>query len=275
MTNEIQIFTNPEFGNVRTLTEADGTILFCGKDVAEALGYLNISKALNDHCRGVTKRYISTKSSNRHGSFEREVEYSFITEPDLYRLIVASKLPSAQKFERWVFEEVLPTIRKTGGYLTPEKVEEALCNPDVLIDLAQQIKSLRAQRDEAIRTKYHIMAGRDATAMNTASRAVQRAKKAEAALAELKNEIGVGEEWKKLKPLKWPAKYFMLTKGFRSVFGKYVKDWCEEHGIEPHKVPDPDYGAVNAYPAWALETIRKEIEEFIPSALLRYRKKGR
>ena len=86
--------------NVRTLAEAGGTILFCGKDVAEALGYKDTINALKDHCRGVVKRHLSTKSSNRHGSFDREVEYSFITEPDLYRLIVASKLPSAQKFER-------------------------------------------------------------------------------------------------------------------------------------------------------------------------------
>lgn len=87
-------------GNVRTLTEEDGTILFCGKDVVEALGYTNPREAVREHCRGGVKRSISTKSSNRHGSFEREVELSFITEPDLYRLIVASKLPSAQKFER-------------------------------------------------------------------------------------------------------------------------------------------------------------------------------
>lgn len=267
MTNEIQIFTNPEFGNVRTLTEADGTILFCGKDVAEALGYADTINALKQHCRGVVKRHLID-------SLGRKQEASFLFEPDLYRLIVASKLPSAQKFERWVFEEVLPTIRKTGGYLTPEKVEEALCNPDVLIDLAQQIKSLRAQRDEAIRTKYHIMAGRDATAMNTASRAVQRAKKAEAALAELKNEIGVGEEWKKLKTLKWPAKYFVQTRGFRSVFGKYIKEWCEAHGIEPHKVPDPDYGEVNAYPTVILDTLHDLIAND-KTILAQYRKKGR
>lgn len=141
MTNEIQIFTNPEFGNVRTLTEADGTILFCGKDVAEALGYRKPYEAITAHCRCTVKRGIPHPQSPT-----KELELSFITEPDLYRLIVASKLPSAQKFERWVFEEVLPTIRKTGGYLTPEKVEEALCNPDVLIDLAQQIKQLQKQR---------------------------------------------------------------------------------------------------------------------------------
>lgn len=90
----------PWCGNVRTLTEEDGTILFCGKDVAEALGYANPTKAVREHCRGGLKRTLSTKCNNRFGEFEREIELSFITEPDLYRLIVASKLPSAQKFER-------------------------------------------------------------------------------------------------------------------------------------------------------------------------------
>lgn len=113
MTNEIQIFTNPEFGNVRTLTEEDGTILFCGKDVAEALGYSKPYDAVSRHCRATTKRGITD-------ALGREQETVFIIEPDLYRLIVASKLPLAQKFERWVFEEVLPTIRKTGGYHTPQ-----------------------------------------------------------------------------------------------------------------------------------------------------------
>lgn len=81
-------------GNVRTLTEADGTILFCGKDVAEALGYADTINALKQHCRGVVKRHLID-------SLGRKQEASFLFEPDLYRLIVASKLPSAQKFERW------------------------------------------------------------------------------------------------------------------------------------------------------------------------------
>ena len=265
MTNEIQIFKFNDHP-VR-IVEKDGEPWWVAKDVCEILE-LHVGSSVRDldtDEKGLHS--MSTPGGNQ--------AMTVLSESGLYRLIMRSRKSQARPFQRWVTHEVLPTIRKTGGYLTPEKVEEALCNPDVLIDLAQQIKSLRAQRDEAIRTKYHIMAGRDATAMNTASRAVQRAKKAEAALAELKNEIGVGEEWKKLKPLKWPAKYFMLTKGFRSVFGKYVKDWCEEHGIEPHKVPDPDYGAVNAYPTWALETIRKEIETSIPPILLRYKKKGK
>lgn len=107
MTNEIQIFSSPEFGKIRTLEE-DGKILFCGKDVAAALGYVNPRKAITDHCKGVTKRYTLTAGGQQ--------ELSFIPEGDVYRLICGSKLPGAEKFERWVFDEVLPAIRQTGSY---------------------------------------------------------------------------------------------------------------------------------------------------------------
>ena len=111
MKNEIQIFSNPDFGEVRTMVDEAGRPLFCGKDVAIVLGYTNTSKALSDHCRGeVTKRYPIVDSLGRT---QKAV---FIPESDLYRLIVHSKLPAAEKFERWVFEEVLPSIRKTGSY---------------------------------------------------------------------------------------------------------------------------------------------------------------
>ena len=117
--NDIQKFTNDEFGTIRTV-EQDGKVLFCGKDVATALGYSNTRKALIDHCKGVTKRDAPTSSGVQ--------SMSFITEGDLYRLIASSKLPSAQKFESWVFDEVLPSIRRQGGYMaaredeTPEEI---------------------------------------------------------------------------------------------------------------------------------------------------------
>jgi len=109
--NEMQVFQNKEFGELRTLEE-DGKILFVASDVAKMLGYKNTSKAVNDHCKGVTKRYIPTKGGNQ--------QMSVIPEGDLYRLIAHSELPSAQKFESWVFDEVLPTIRKTGSYSIPQ-----------------------------------------------------------------------------------------------------------------------------------------------------------
>lgn len=120
--NDIQIFNNPEFGSVRTL-DANGKILFCGADIAKALGYANPSKALNDHCKGdLTTRYPIVDSLGR------TQEAIFIPESDLYRLVFSSKLPSAEKFTDWVTSEVLPSIRKNGGYLagqdrlTPEEL---------------------------------------------------------------------------------------------------------------------------------------------------------
>lgn len=94
---------------VRTVA-IDGEVWFCATDVCSVLGYTNSRKVIADHCKasGVTKRYISSGGQNR--------EVIFINEPSLYRLIIRSKKPEAEKFETWVMEEVLPAIRKTGSY---------------------------------------------------------------------------------------------------------------------------------------------------------------
>ncbi|TNW00048.1 hypothetical protein C5H21_02175 [Xylella fastidiosa] len=97
---------------VRTVVDDHGEVWFVGKDVADVLGYTNHNKALGDHCRGVTKCYPLQTSGGVQ-------EIRIISEPDMLRLIVSSKLPAAERFERWVFEEVLPTLRKTGTYSTP------------------------------------------------------------------------------------------------------------------------------------------------------------
>ncbi len=137
MTNEIQIFNNPDFGEVRTISEA-GAVLFCGRDVAAALGYSNPRDALARHCRGVVKRDTPTESGTQ--------EMSFIPESDLYRLVFSSKLPTAEKFTDWVTSEVLPTIRRHGAYMTPETIEKALTDPDTIIQLATTLKEERAAR---------------------------------------------------------------------------------------------------------------------------------
>lgn len=112
---DIQVFKNDEFGAVRTI-EQDGKVMFCGKDVATALGYSNPSKALRDHTRG--ERIVTPLETS--GGIQ---QVQFITEGDLYRLVASSKLPSAQQFESWVFDEVLPSIRKRGGYMASVKDE--------------------------------------------------------------------------------------------------------------------------------------------------------
>lgn len=98
--------------SVCVITDEHGEPLFVGKDICEALGYTNPTKAMNDHCRGLTKRYpLQTPGGMQ--------ELRVLTEPDVMRLVVGSTLPAAEAFERLVFEEILPTIRRTGSYGTP------------------------------------------------------------------------------------------------------------------------------------------------------------
>ena len=138
--NEIQIFRNAEFGEVRTLAGANGEVLFCGADVAKALGYKDTRHAVATHCKGGTKRPVLTS-----GGYQ---ETTFISEGDVYRLITRSKLPSAERFESWVFDEVLPTIRKHGAYMTENTLEKALTSPDFLIQLATKLKEEQAKRKQ-------------------------------------------------------------------------------------------------------------------------------
>lgn len=135
--NDLKVFENSEFGKIEVM-EMDGKCYFPATECAKILGYARPADAVRDHCKGVAK--MPTPSN---GGVQ---ETNFISEGDLYRLIVRSKLPTAEKFERWVFDDVLPAIRKHGGYLTQEKVEEALLNPDVLIKLATELKDEREKR---------------------------------------------------------------------------------------------------------------------------------
>lgn len=114
--HELQIFNNEEFGQVRTV-EIDGKPYFVGKDVALALGYKDTVNALKQHCRGVVKHHLVDSKG-------RKQEVNFISEGDMYRLITHSKLESAERFESWVFDDVLPTLRKTGTYEMPNMSTE-------------------------------------------------------------------------------------------------------------------------------------------------------
>lgn len=107
--SNLTVFSNQQFGEIRTIDEPNG-IYFCGKDVATALGYSNDRDAIRRHCRqkGVVKCDTLTNGGKQ--------SLVFINEGNLYRLIVHSKLPTAEQFEQWVFDEVLPSIRKTGEY---------------------------------------------------------------------------------------------------------------------------------------------------------------
>lgn len=153
--SELLVFSNPEFGKVRTISDGD-KVLFCGSDVAKALGYAKPQNAIAAHCKGALKRGILTNGG--------EQQMLFIPEGDIYRLAARSELPSAEKFESWIFDEVLPSIRKHGAYMTPDTIDKMIASPEFGIKLLtalqeerQKVNVLQAE-NSALTVKTAIMA---------------------------------------------------------------------------------------------------------------------
>lgn len=155
--NELQIFNNPEFGKIRAV-EKDGEPWLVGKDVAEALGYSNTKDALLSHVDEEDKRILQrseiTTIENHIPKSVFPVNFvpadipnrglTIINESGLYSLVLSSKLPSAKKFKRWVTSEVLPSIRKTGGYTIPKDYPSAL---RAIADLEEKRMALMAENE--------------------------------------------------------------------------------------------------------------------------------
>lgn len=134
--NALHVFKNSSFGQLRTIKEG-GKILFCAADVAKALGYINPRDAISRHCRGVVKRDAPTQGGIQ--------AIAFIPEGDVYRLITHSKLPGAEKFESWVFDDVLPSLRKDGYYsLAPQENKPDTQNDAILQVLMKNTEVLQA-----------------------------------------------------------------------------------------------------------------------------------
>ena len=141
--NDLQIFKNEEFGQVRTML-INNEPYFVGKDVAEILGYSNSSKAVSTHVDDQDK-IMAMIAHSQNGTMVK-TQTALINESGLYSLILSSKLPAAKKFKRWVTSEVLPQIRKHGAYMTDDTLEKALTSPDFLIKLATELKEEKEQR---------------------------------------------------------------------------------------------------------------------------------
>ena len=150
--NNLKVFNHNQFGKLDTIIGENNTVYFNGNQVASMLGYSNTRDALKRHCKGVVK----------HDTLKNKGGYplTIIPEPDLYRLIIGSQLPSAEQFEKWVFEEVLPSIRKSGGYiqnqenLTPEQIlaNAVLVAENVIKEKELQLEKERLLREEAQQT---------------------------------------------------------------------------------------------------------------------------
>jgi anti-repressor protein len=150
--NELQIFNSEEFGQVRTV-EINGKPYFVANDVAKALGYVETAKAIRTHCKGVSEMDIPSKGGIQC--------MKIIPEGDIYRLIVRSKLPSAEKFEKWVFDEVIPSIRTNGGYIAGQ---ETLSDEDLMAKAILVAQKKIKERDQIIeQQKQKIEADRPKT----------------------------------------------------------------------------------------------------------------
>ena len=162
--NELKIFESKEFGSIRTVT-INNKPYFVGKDVASILGYSNVRDAIANHV------YEDDKGVEKLDTPGGKQNMTVINESGLYALIFGSRLESAKRFKHWVTSEVLPSIRKHGAYMTDTTLEQALTNPDFLIQLATKLKEEQEARkkleEQAERDKPHTILGRAITTANT------------------------------------------------------------------------------------------------------------
>lgn len=149
--NELKIFENEKFGNVRVTMNEKGEPLFCAFDVATSLGYKEPKQAVSMHCKSGELVYCP------HANGIGGTNIKFVKEADVYRLIMKSELESASEFQDWVCEDVLPSIRKNGIYATDNVIDQILDNPDFGIELLTKLKEERQARVEAERKNAILM----------------------------------------------------------------------------------------------------------------------
>lgn len=227
--NLVQIFDNPEFGQVRVVMH-NGEPWFVASDVATALGYAHPGNAVNAHCKKVNKISQFPASGNRQNV--PPVTMNIIPEGDVYRLIIRSNLPSAEKFEIWVMEEVLPAIRKTGGYGRPMPQTFA--------------EALRAYADEVEKREQAELVARGA---------LSRAEAAEEC-------IGIAGQWQQVKAMDWVCSVFD-THGKKnpvwSQLGHLASRISKQLGYERRPALDSEWGQVWLYHVDVLKAVHAYI----------------
>lgn len=248
----VKLFEKEEFGKVRVVMQGEDP-WFVASDVAKALGYANPQEATREHCRKVNK--ITQPSESLPSVKCPPTFINIIPESDVYRLVMRSNLPRAVEFQDWICEEVIPSIRKTGGYLIakPDDTPEAILARAVLV-AQDTIRRIEAERDEAIRTKAEIGSRREATAMATASAAVRKA-------AALENELGRGRDYKSVKGIPWFLEVFIDVPAAYSVAGRKLSELSRRLGYEIREVEDSRFGSVKAYHADVITAFRVALRD--------------
>lgn len=210
--NKPSVFSNPEFGSVRVFMK-DGEPWFVARDIAIALGYADPADAIQRHCKKV--------NDSNMGVSPAVPSPKIIPESDVYRLIMRSNLPTAEKFQTWVCEEVLPSIRKTGGY--------SMTN---MPDFTNPAQAARAWADE-----YEAK-------MLAQKKVKELAETVEA------QEMALGDhrDWKAVTAIPWLKEYFRDTKPSTCArIGKVLTMFSKVKGYEVKKIEDPRWGSVNSY----------------------------
>lgn len=268
---ELQIFKHDQFGDLRFHRDEDGVLWFCASDITTALDYTSTNRS---HIFSlVPDEWKARKIFATPGGPQ---EMNALTEQGLYFFLGRSDKPKALPYQKWVAGEVVPSVRRHGGYLTPEKVEEAILNPDFIIKLATELKQERAERellanrqitllaenkilsierDQAIRTKAWISSSREAKALARASAETRRANA-------LKARLGLAEDYMTVKAIAWLPKVFdVKRKGFYSQIGKELGKFSKLNGFPVEEVRDERFGKVKTYFKSAVEAFLDELGE--------------
>ena len=260
MDAQIQVFQHEMFGSLRILRkEQQGEPWFVAKDVCGCLDLTNAAQTLSyldDDEKGII-------SNDTPGGKQQML---VISEPGLYSLVLRSRKPEAKAFKRWVTHDILPSIRKSGGYMTakPDDTPETILARAVLI-AQDTLKRVEAERDEAVRTKAWIGSRREASAMGTAASAARRAKALEA-------QLGLAEDYRAVKGIRWLSEIFDLSRsnGVYSQIGKYLKRLSLTENYMVKTAPDSLHESVGLYHKDIIALFRKQLDE-IPSLLRKYR----
>ena len=271
ISNSLQLFQNTEW-KIRVVMR-DGEPWFVAKDVADCIEHRNVTK-MCELCRDKDKFVADVEELKTNDLLVLGNRgLTLISESGLYRILAKCNLPKCEPFESWVFDEVLPSIRKTGGYGI-RTVDDMINDPDTAIRLLTQLKIMRLQnkqlemeRDEAIRTKALIGSRREATAMNTAS---QKSKECE----KLREQIGDSKTYKAVTAITWLPDYFNMSN--RGLYGSLAANLKKiEAGMTSEfkhiDIPDSRFGKVKAYHVDVIERLH-EMVQADENLMAKYRK---
>ena len=270
VSNSMQLFADKGF-KIRVIMRL-GDPWFVAKDACDCLAIADASQACqnldDDEKKVVTREFDSLLFRE-----SKAQAMTLISESGLYTLVMRSNKPEAKVFRKWVTSEVLPSIRKTGGYGI-RTVDDMINDPDTAIRLLTQLKILRLQndqlameRDEAIRTKAMIGSRREATAMNTAS---QKSKECE----KLREQIGDSKTYKAVTAITWLPDYFNMSD--RGLYGSLAANLKKiEAGMTSEfkhiDIPDSRFGKIKAYHVDVIERLH-EMVQADENLMVKYRK---